>query len=85
MVRIENADGAQLTRCTGKAASTTDDIYSVAIICDCVNARVRTNLKCIRCHILQIYRVAGVRGAYQSQVSEFSKVSVKSALKLRDI
>jgi len=28
LVRIEHADSAQLTRCTGKAASSTDDVYS---------------------------------------------------------
>ena len=60
LVRIQHADRAQLTRCTGKADSSTDDVYSVAVICYCVNARVRTNLKRVRCRILQIYRVAGV-------------------------
>ena len=42
------ADGAQLARCTGKPA-VPPTVYGVAIICDCINARVRTDLKRICC------------------------------------
>src|SRR5260221_3942559 len=43
-----------------QATSSTDDIYNIAVIRDCVNARVRANLKRVRGRILQIYRVASV-------------------------
>lgn len=61
LVRIEHSAGAQLSSRAGKATGSTDDVDSVAVPCDRVNAGESTNLKRRRYRVLQIYRIAGVR------------------------
>jgi hypothetical protein len=60
LVRIEHSAGAQLSRRAGKAAGSTDDVDSVTIACNRVDAGESTNLRRRRYRVLQIYRIAGV-------------------------
>jgi len=67
---------------TFKAASSTNNVHSVAIICDRVNARERTHLKPVRGRILRKYGVASLS---HPMMMHFCDNSIRSRCDAEDV